>query len=259
MEENRKSPARHKATVEYLLSGKIYCGHCGGAMVGHSTTTRSQQYAYYECNAGKRLRLCDKKRERKEAIEDMVIDTTLQSILKPETAAHIAEGVVEAMKRLQQDSGVQEYQTALTGVETQIHHVVTVISGGLQSPALIEKLRELEETKAALESELRRENFIQQTALTSGDILAYLQQFAHGDKNDPTYRKKIVDTFVNSVYVYDDRWVITYNYSDKTDKEDGKRAVSEIFGFGVARSTGTMKSEIFFARGVFGISLPVTR
>ena len=240
MEENRKAPAAKKAIDEYLLSGKVFCGHCGGAMVGQSTTVRGQRYAYYECSAGKRLRLCDKKRERKDALENTVVDTTLHTILAPETMAHIAEGVTGALKRLQQDSGTAEYQAALTGVESQINNVVAAISEGLLSQALAAKLRELEDAKEALESELRRENLIQQTSLTFGDVTAYLQQFANGDKNDPVYRKKLIDTFVNSVYVYDDRWVITYNYSDKTDKDAGRRAVSEILGFGTARSSGTM-------------------
>ena len=30
----------------------------------------------------------------------------------------------------------------------------------------------------------------------------------------PDYRREIIDTFVNSVYVYDDRLLLTYNYKD---------------------------------------------
>ena len=32
-----------------------------------------------------------------------------------------------------------------------------------------------------------------------------------------SYRKEIVDTFLNSVYVYDDKLVFTYNYRDGTE------------------------------------------
>ena len=32
----------------------------------------------------------------------------------------------------------------------------------------------------------------------------------------PDYRREIIDTFVNSVYVYDDKLLLTYNYSDGT-------------------------------------------
>ena len=30
----------------------------------------------------------------------------------------------------------------------------------------------------------------------------------------PDYRREIIDTFVNSVYVYNDRLLLTYNYKD---------------------------------------------
>ena len=33
-------------------------------------------------------------------------------------------------------------------------------------------------------------------------------------RSAPEYQKQIIDTFVNSVYVYDDRLVMTYNYKD---------------------------------------------
>ena len=35
--------------------------------------------------------------------------------------------------------------------------------------------------------------------------------------NDLDYRKEIIDTFVNSVFVYDDKLVRTYNYKDGTE------------------------------------------
>lgn len=77
----------------------------------------------------------------------------------------------------------------MTGVESQINNVVAAISEGLLSQALAAKLRELEDAKEALESELRRENLIQQTSLTFGDVTAYLQQFANGDKMTPCTEK----------------------------------------------------------------------
>lgn len=260
MDTNRKAPAQNKAKLDYLLSGKIYCGHCGSAMVGQSTVVRGQQYAYYECNAQVRLRTCDKKRVRKEQIENAVIDITLAQVLLPETIAYISQRVVEVLeKRQAENTGATDFKAAIAGIEVQINNIVSAISQGVLSAALTTKLQELEENKAALESEMRREQFIQTIHLTSGDVAKFIDQFAKGDKNNPTYRKKLVDIFVNSVYVYDDRMVITYNYSDKTDKEARKPAMAEIFGFGPARFSGTMKSEIFFAKEVFGISLPVTR
>lgn len=45
MQKNKHTQASHKAKIEYLLSGKIFCGECGGAMVGQSSGNH-EKYSY---------------------------------------------------------------------------------------------------------------------------------------------------------------------------------------------------------------------
>ena len=42
-------------------------------------------------------------------------------------------------------------------------------------------------------------------------------QFKYGSLSDPVYRRRIIDVFVNSVYIFDDKIVFTYNFKDGTD------------------------------------------
>lgn len=39
----------------------------------------------------------------------------------------------------------------------------------------------------------------------------WLKKFTNGDPTDPEFQRKIIDAFVNSVYVFDDKIVIYYN------------------------------------------------
>ena len=39
--KNKKAPARAKATIEYILTTKIFCGHCRAMMTGVSGTARN--------------------------------------------------------------------------------------------------------------------------------------------------------------------------------------------------------------------------
>ena len=41
-----------------------------------------------------------------------------------------------------------------------------------------------------------------------------ISRYRDGNINDPEYRREIIDAFVNSVYVYDDKLILTYNYKD---------------------------------------------
>lgn len=50
--------------------------------------------------------------------------------------------------------------------------------------------------------------------LTREQILFWFERFRQGDPSDPAYQQKIIDCFVNSVYIFDDHLVINFNYRD---------------------------------------------
>ena len=52
---------------------------------------------------------------------------------------------------------------------------------------------------------------------TKAQIMAWLSRVKYGDPDDPEYQKQIINTFVNSVYVYDDQLVMPNNYKDGTE------------------------------------------
>ena len=58
---------------------------------------------------------------------------------------------------------------------------------------------------------------LQKPRFTKEQIVAWISRFKYGDPDDLEYQKQIIDTYVNSVYVYDDRLVMTYNYKDGTE------------------------------------------
>lgn len=43
-------------------------------------------------------------------------------------------------------------------------------------------------------------------------MTAWFEQFRHGDPANRDFQKRLIDTFVNAVYVFDDKLVLTYNY-----------------------------------------------
>ena len=47
--------------------------------------------------------------------------------------------------------------------------------------------------------------------------MEWISKYKYGNINDLDYRKENIDTFVNSVFVYDDKLVLTYNYKDGTE------------------------------------------
>ena len=47
-------------------------------------------------------------------------------------------------------------------------------------------------------------------------MTAWFEQFRHGDLANREFQKRLIDTFVNAVYVFDDKLVLTCNYQHGT-------------------------------------------
>ena len=56
----------------------------------------------------------------------------------------------------------------------------------------------------------------QKPKLTREQMTAWFEQFRHGDPANRDFQKRLIDTFVNAVYVFDDKLVLTYNYQHGT-------------------------------------------
>ena len=73
------------------------------------------------------------------------------------------------------------------------------------------RMERMEGEKADLEVDIAKMRVASGIHWTREQILAWLQQFGAGDPMDAGFRRKIIDTFVNAAYFYDDRVVIFYN------------------------------------------------
>lgn len=74
MKTNRRAPKSSWNKTDYLLTGKLFCGKCGSAMVGVSGTGKhGELHTYYSCVGHFRSKTCDKKAVRREWIEGIVL------------------------------------------------------------------------------------------------------------------------------------------------------------------------------------------
>ena len=77
---------KETARVPYLLTGKLFCGHCGTEMVADGGTSKTgAQHHYYICKK-RRGGKCDKKRENKDNLELYVTACVKEFLSNPENA-----------------------------------------------------------------------------------------------------------------------------------------------------------------------------
>jgi hypothetical protein len=101
----------------------------------------------------------------------------------------------------------------IADVDKRISNILDAIERGMTNASTKQRLDDLESAKGELEIALAKEQ-IEKPPLTKEQIVFWIERFKGGDIDDPNYRRSIVDIFVNSVLLYDDRLVITFNYKD---------------------------------------------
>jgi len=213
--KNSKAPARAKADENYLLTTKIFCGHCGTSMNGESGKSRNGTvHRYYKCHAvKKRLNDCKKKSVKKEWIEDLVVKETMAMLM--DDAA--IEAIVSMLMRLQDEesSDLPIYEKQLRETETAIDNIVTAVMNGMASKALQTKLTQLEASKEELLVRIEEEK-LEKPKISAEFMTYWLHRFRKLDMNKETHRQMLIDTFVNAVFVHDDKLLLTFNFKDGT-------------------------------------------
>jgi len=216
---NYTARAKAKAIEDYLLTTKVFCGHCGEPMVGESGTSKTGKvHHYYKCVNRKRKHNCEKKVEKKEWLERTVVEFTVQQVLTDENIEKISTRAMELIEKELQDTSILiGLQERLKETNKRIKNLMSAIEQGIITPTTKERLEELEEERRDLEGQIAREE-MKKPLLTKERIMYWLESFKRGDIEDVEYQRRIIDTLVNSVYVYDDgdkgrKLVLTFNIS----------------------------------------------
>lgn len=217
LKENSLAPARGKALVDYMLVGKLFCGHCDSMMVGESGTGKSgKKYNYYTCAGRKRKKNCRKRPLKKDWFEALVAEDT-KALLTDELINELADmAIQQSEKDLQNNTIIPELEAKLSETSSGISNIISMVEKGIASETLARRLTELEKEKRDLERRLVKEkkNIV---VLEKPHIVHWLKQFQSGNIDDPDFRRKLIDLLVNSVTVWDgpddDELTITYVYN----------------------------------------------
>lgn len=187
-----------KAKEDYLLTTKLFCGKCERMMVGESGKSHTgAMHYYYKCSGAKRLKGCDKKAVRKDWIERVVVRLTMQRVMDEEKINRLIDAILVMQE--QEDTTTPALRSQLAETESTIGNILKAIEQGIFTPSTKQRLDELQKPK-----------------LTREQMTAWFEQFRHGDPANREFQKRLIDTFVNAVYVFDDKLVSTYNYQHGT-------------------------------------------
>ena len=240
-EQNRIAHGRPaKEDVSYLLTTKLFCGKCGTLMGGESGTSHmGNTYYYYKCGNAKRhgKAHCDLKAIRKEPLERFVVDTAIKVIFNDEIIEQLIDLVMEAQQK--ENTRLPVLKDQLRDTEKRLANLLEAIEQGILTSTTKQRLDELEARKEALNTSILEEE-LKKPVLTREWMRFWFEKFRKGDMRDMEHQRQIIDTFVNSVYVFDDRVVLNFNFTD--DSKTISR--EEVLGSSAVENAPPQKSRV---------------
>lgn len=218
-ESGRRRHRSGRPDIPYDLTTKLFCGICGAAMVGESgkSSSNGEKYCYYTCISRKRDHECEKKNVRKDWIEKNVVELTRLHVLRPEIINKIIDAILKLEEQEKEQGLIASLRVQEKEVNTSINNIMKAIEQGAYSPTLQKRLDELEHQREDLQMSISRESLL--TDSITRDQLQYLfADFAAGDPDSVEYRRRLIEAFINSVYLTDEEIIIAYNYKNGQER-----------------------------------------
>ena len=273
LKENRYFTRTNHTPEKYLLTGRIFCGYCGCLMTADGSNKvhagKEVLYRYYGCKTARKNK-CKKKLEQKDRIEKYVIDRMFEFLKDENNILKIADYLVKHYEQRTDETAIKSLDTRIQHTETQIETTTNAfieavaMKNDILKKSCDTKIIELNTFLDDLKRERAKLLLEQSIPATRKEIIAFLQEVLvkNENENEQDYHKRLVESVVRCVYVWDDMFVIWFNILDNIDYDlpshTKSREIAEQTGTIIANKKGTESSAPDTSGGGGEIRTPVS-
>lgn len=209
-----KLGGQETAKVPYLLTGKLFCGHCGTAMVSDGGTSKTgTTHLYYTCKKKKKQQ-CEKRREDKDTLEYYVTSYVVDFLSDSKNADMV---ITDSLNYSESQTSEQNLKSIISQIANAKQKIIDLTNAFVYAKNDI--MRATIETQVDEYDKLIKDLEVQKSKLelargckpTKEDLLEYLKIVLDGDKTDKEYQKHIIDNLVFQVVVNDDNTIVFLN------------------------------------------------
>lgn len=256
---NKEAPARSRAKAEYILSGKLYCGYCKEKMIGHSSNQISKKgviFNYYKCKNSGGKKPCKKKMVTKYYIEQVIVEEC-RKLLTPKNIKRIARQTTKIVAGMEDKTQLKLLENQIKEKQQETQNQMLNLRQCSNDIVRDMILNDLSVIGAEIK-ELEREYATEKSkcyVVDEKQIIDHLTKLSKGDVNDDKYRSALIRIFVNKIFLYDDKFTITFKTGDEdvtiTDKmlaeiENGGSSEKLCLSFGQVHHKALARSRCFF-------------
>ena len=167
----------------------------------------------------------------------------------------IIEAIVARLLEIQDQENVNVplYERELRETNTSIDNLLNAIQQGILTKSTKERLEHLESVKEDLENRIACEK-LAKPRYTAEQLTFFLHRFRKLDMTQQSHRKMLIDTFVNAIFLYDDKLMLGLNFHEGTATitfDDLQKAVGDKEFGSDLDSVGAPKEKPRFQRGFF--------
>lgn len=208
MQKNKKKAGSYKAKHAYLLSGFIFCGECGHAMIGNVKYSKSHIYHAYRCGNRDRTKRCRNKEIRTSHLERFILFKLGELILNEKNIPRIVDDINKLYCSLEETKKqeAKNLDKELSQIEKEIANIVSAIKQGIINKFVNEELMLLEERQNILEKKIKEHSLnLEAPKITEEYLRSIFSEVKDAIKtNSIPEIKKYMDQYIERVEVYED-------------------------------------------------------
>ena len=140
-----------------------------------------------------------------------MIDTTLDVALYKENIQSIAADLCTWQQRQKDIAILDGLKLCRRECKKAISNLVAALEAGAASPTIAAMVRDREEELESIKYAIAKQELVQEK-FDEKKIMYFPSKVPEGDRAGINYMQRIVNTFINSVFVYEDRVVICHNF-----------------------------------------------
>lgn len=216
---NKFAPGRKKEIFDFILTGKLVCGHCHHLMIGESgTSANGEIYYYYNCMSRRKKRAkCEFHAVKKQWLEDYVIKTTWDLLNDKDVIEVIVGQVCKLHESLSKDQVIIKSLTSKRNDAIKASkNIIAAIEQGIITEQTKTRLKELEAQISQYDFDIEQEKQRNYSYLTPDMIREYLNSIIRGNIEDITIRKEIVRLFIREIIYDNKKLIIVYNFIENS-------------------------------------------
>lgn len=207
-----RSHKEHAQNADYLLSGLLYCGSCGGPVIGVCGTSKNgKRHYYYQCS-NSRKKKCKCKAYKRDDLEKIITAIFEKYIFNNDTLNDIADAVIKYQDAHNDNHVVDSLKADKMEKEKALSNIINAIEAGAFSERLSERMKELENEINDLDKQIAKESLADKK-IDKDFIVFILKNMKSYLKSDSLSKKKLFRTFVDQIFLFEDHVVMTFNYT----------------------------------------------